>query len=306
MDNYYILRPFDIDIQLLETCFSEKITDLEKFKELYFIKKYPFYSSLETNYPEEFQKFFDVYENLRIFIMNYKEMVPIKNLSLLETKTLKGKVELKRKELALIFMLSFFDLMDIKENILNNRFDFSPILSSKIGVKFQFGRCFLNYLITIGKWLGEKNKILDQKIIYVRQNIEETGIYEKDIDLCEVNIIEKGSLYDGDASYCVDFANKYIGGGVLRGGSVQEEILFAIDPEATVAMFFMEVMHQNDAIGIFNIIRYSNYKGYGKSFKYEESAIPEDQDKIKKHRIIAIDAIPTYKTKGLIDQKDII
>ena len=66
MDNYYLLRPFDIDIQLLETCFSEKIIDLEKFKELYFIKKYPFYSSLETNYPEEFQKFFDVYENLRI------------------------------------------------------------------------------------------------------------------------------------------------------------------------------------------------------------------------------------------------
>ena len=92
----------------------------------------------------------------------------------------------------------------------------------------------------------------------------------------------------------------------MRGGSVQEEILFAIEPEATVAMFFMEVMHQNDAIGIFNIIRYSNYKGYGKSFKYEESAIPEDQDKIKKHRIIAIDAIPTYKTKGLIDQKDIM
>jgi hypothetical protein len=238
--------------------------------------------------------------------MNYKEMVPIKNLSLLETKTQRGKVELKRKEVAFIFMLSFFDLINIELNFKTNSFIFSPILNSKIGAKFQFGRCFLNYLITIGKWLGEKNKILDETITFVRQNIEDIGIYEKNIDLCEVNIIEKGSLFDGDANYCVDFANKYIGGGVLRGGSVQEEILFAIDPEATVAMFFMEVMHQNDAIGIFNTIQYSNFKGYGKSFKYEESAIPEEQDKIKKHKIIAIDAIPSYKKKGLIDQKDII
>ena len=306
MDNYYILRPFDLDTQLLESCFSQKITDLEQFKELYFIKKYPFYGSLEEKKPEEFQKFFDVYENLRIFIMNYKEMVPIKNLSLLETKTERGKVELKRKEVAFIFMLSFFELINIEVNIKTNGFIFSPILNSKIGAKFQFGRCFLNYLITIGKWLGEKNKILDETITFVRQNIEEIGIYDKNIDLCEVNIIEKGSLFDGDASYCVDFANKYIGGGVLRGGCVQEEILFAIDSEATVAMLLMEVMHPNDAIGIFNTIQYSNYKGYGKSFKYEESAIPEEQDKIKKHKIIAIDAISSYKQKGLIDQKDIM
>jgi poly(ADP-ribose) glycohydrolase len=32
----------------------------------------------------------------------------------------------------------------------------------------------------------------------------------------------------------VDFANKRIGGGVLRNGCVQEEILFAIFPEAIV------------------------------------------------------------------------
>jgi len=306
MDCYYLLRPNDLDTQLLESCFSTKITDLDQFRELYFIKKYPFYSILEKKNPEEFQKFFDIYENLRTFILNYKNMVPIKNLSLLETKTIKRKVELKRKEVALIFILSFFDLINIEQNIKNNSFIFSPILSSKDGAKFHFGRCFLNYLINIGKWLGENNKILDETIIYARQNIEESDIYEKDIDLCDVNIIEKGSLFDGVASYCVDFANKYIGGGVLRGGSVQEEILFAIDPEATVSMFFMEVMDKNDAIGIFNTIQYSNYKGYGRSFKFDENAIPEDLTKIKKHRIIAIDAIPNFKQKGLLDQKDIM
>ena len=102
---------------------------------------------------------------------------------------------------------------------------------------------------------------------------------------------EKGSLFDGDSDYCVDFANKYIGGGALTGGCVQEEILFAVEPEAVVSMFFMEVMDKNDAIGIFNTIEYSKYKGYGSLFEYEKSAITDDLTKIKRHKIIAIDAI---------------
>ena len=83
----------------------------------------------------------------------------------------------------------------------------------------------------------------------------------------------------------------YIGRGVLNGGCVQEEILFAVEPEAIVSMFFMEVMDKNDAIGIFNTIEYSKYSGYGNKFKFEKSAITDDLTKIKRHRIIAIDAI---------------
>ena len=65
----------------------------------------------------------------------------------------------------------------------------------------------------------------------------------------------------------------FIGGGVLQGGCVQEEILFATQPEAIVSMFFMEVMSDNDAIRIDNLIQYSNYSGYAHSFKFKESAI---------------------------------
>jgi poly(ADP-ribose) glycohydrolase len=165
-------------------------------------------------------------------------------------------------------------------------------LHERDGTNFQFGRCFLNYLTIIGKWLGENNPILEETIAYVRHNIKSRDYVDK--ELCEIKLFEKGSLFDGQVKYCVDFANQYIGGGALCGGCVQEEILFAVEPEATVAMLFMEVMDKNDAIGIFNTIQYSNYTGYGYSFEFKESAIPEDIAKIKKHKIIAIDAIPCY------------
>ena len=113
-----------------------------------------------------------------------------------------------------------------------------------------------------------------------------------------MNVLEKGSLFDGGALYCVDFANKYIGGGALTGGCVQEEILFALEPEAVVSMLFMEVMDQNDAIGIFNTIEYSKSSGYGYSFKFEKSAIANDLTQIKKHRIIAIDATVSGSNYG--------
>ena len=52
----------------------------------------------------------------------------------------------------------------------------------------------------------------------------------------------------------------------------------------------MQVMDNNDAVGIYNTIQYSQYEGYGDTFKFAGSAIPIDKDKIKKHKIIAIDS----------------
>ena len=109
-------------------------------------------------------------------------------------------------------------------------------------------------------------------------------------------------MFDTKASFCVDFANKYIGGGTLSGGCVQEEILFAVEPEAIVSIFFMEKMENNDAIRIDNLIQYSKYSGYAASFKYEESEI-NDKELIK-HNIIAIDAVSTYS--GGVNKDDVL
>jgi hypothetical protein len=272
--------------------FSKKIEDINEFKNLYFIRKFDFFYSLEKHFPKEFEDFFNVFENLRQLIFDYKAILPKDKLHILREGLEKGKIELKRKEAALIFALSFFSCIKLKRRYDTNEFYVSYLLDERDGTNFQFGRCFLNYLTIIGKWLGENNPILEETITYVRHNIKSREYVNK--ELCEIKLFEKGSLFDGQAKYCVDFANQYIGGGALCGGCVQEEILFAVEPEATVAMLFMEVMDKNDAIGIFNTIQYSNYTGYGYSFEFKESAIPEDHAKIKRHKIIAIDAIPSH------------
>ena len=45
-----------------------------------------------------------------------------------------------------------------------------------------------------------------------------------------------------------DFANKFIGGGVLGGGCVQEEIRFMINPEMILSRLFTEMLERNECL----------------------------------------------------------
>ena len=58
----------------------------------------------------------------------------------------------------------------------------------------------------------------------------------------------------------VDFANKYIGGGVLGQGCLQEEIRFLISPELIITRLFTEVLESNEVIEITGAETYSTYK----------------------------------------------
>ena len=46
----------------------------------------------------------------------------------------------------------------------------------------------------------------------------------------------------------VDFANKYVGGGVLGRGCVQEEIRFLICPEMIISRLFTQVLDNDDVL----------------------------------------------------------
>jgi hypothetical protein len=63
-------------------------------------------------------------------------------------------------------------------------------------------------------------------------------------------------IEDGDSSHLrVDFANKDPGGGVLRNGAVQEEILMVIFPEMLCARLLCARLADNEAVMV--VGRYS-------------------------------------------------
>ena len=244
----------DKDLQDIKEKFEKEPKKFIDFNTIFFNGKCKFFEKIEKNYFLEGEEFLKIYNSLKKLALNIEQNLKVDDLPILKTNSKNIKIELTRKQVALLFLLSFFNCIPFEYT---NRFKVFYILFLN-NRGFQFGRCFLNYLTTIGKWLKEENKILEEKIIYIRNNIDDSEEYlNENVDLCEIKFNEEESMFDGDASYHVDFANKRIGGGALTGGCVQEEILFAKEPEATISMLFMEPMSENDAIGIFNTIEYS-------------------------------------------------
>jgi hypothetical protein len=91
-------------------------------------------------------------------------------------------------------------------------------------------------------------------------------------DLTRVEFYRKGVIEDthSDAVH-VDFANKFIGGGVLSNGSVQEEIYFLNHPELIVARLFTQKLEENEVMIVKGARQFSLHNGYGYGFKFERS-----------------------------------
>jgi len=97
-------------------------------------------------------------------------------------------------------------------------------------------------------------------------------------------------------AHCVhtDFANMFLGGGVLEMGCVQEEIMFSVTPECLTGMLFCSRMRDDEAILIRGAERYSDYTGYAQTFEYvgnHDDPAPLDKTGHKDIDIICIDAV---------------
>ncbi|CAM9677630.1 unnamed protein product [Lampetra planeri] len=107
---------------------------------------------------------------------------------------------------------------------------------------------------------------------------------------------------EGKGMLQVDFANKYVGGGVLGNGLVQEEIRFIINPELIVSRLFTEVLGPSECLIVTGTERFSNYTGYGDTFRYNGPYVddtPRDAWMRRQTEIVAIDAIHFY---GYVEQ----
>ncbi|KAG7216326.1 hypothetical protein INR49_021730 [Caranx melampygus] len=92
----------------------------------------------------------------------------------------------------------------------------------------------------------------------------------------------------------VDFANRFVGGGVTGHGLVQEEIRFLINPELIVSRLFTEALEYNECLIITGTEQYSKYSGYAESYKWKESykdETPRDDWQRRCTEIVAIDAL---------------
>lgn len=111
--------------------------------------------------------------------------------------------------------------------------------------------------------------------------------------MCELVLQADGTIEDAQGMLQADFANKFIGGGVLGKGAVQEEIRFMINPELIVSRLFCERLGADETIVITGCERFADYDGYGNTFRFK--ALHKDRvpctDGLRSTKVVAMDAI---------------
>ncbi|KAM4715523.1 poly(ADP-ribose) glycohydrolase [Anableps anableps] len=113
--------------------------------------------------------------------------------------------------------------------------------------------------------------------------------------LTRLHITCEGTIEDdGYGMLQVDFANKFVGGGVIGAGLVQEEIRFLINPELIVSRLFTEALDDNECLIITGTQQYSKYTGYAQTYKWagcHQDTTPRDDWRRLCTEIVAIDAL---------------
>lgn len=176
------------------------------------------------------------------------------------------------------------------------RFTFADVLmqATKPGVMQEKLRCILYYLSV--PVLSDGNvtfRRLRSKLSLVEFDAHVTA-RSPTTPLVLVRIRNDTRIEDTTSAHLqVDFANKYVGGGALTEGCVQEEIRFMINPECLVSMLVVEPLDTNEALHIIGVHRYSDYTGYGHTFACTPiPPIPSFPTRDNATTIVAMDALP--------------
>ena len=112
------------------------------------------------------------------------------------------------------------------------------------------------------------DSLRDANLTFIRRAINDLPDLEgevMDVSDVPIEVWEKAPIEDGKGMLQADFANMYLGGGVLGGGCVQEEIRIGVtNPELLLAVLLAPApMGPCEAILMAGSEMFSSYTGYG-------------------------------------------
>ncbi|KTF79299.1 hypothetical protein cypCar_00044182 [Cyprinus carpio] len=184
---------------------------------------------------------------------------------------------------------------------------------AKLAQKAQKLRAIFHYFNTVtNKSHNQDPAKPDGLVTFERTSIQKSQLPKWKIQkktLTNLHISSEGSIeHEGTGMLQVDFASKYIGGGVLGSGLVQEEILFFMSPELIVARLFTEKLADNECLKITGPQMYSFTSGYSKTFSWVgpyNDPTKRDNWKRRYRQIVAIDALDFKNPKEQYTKENI-
>lgn len=232
-------------------------------------------------------------------VLRLPELFPLAEISVLSAQEPGARVDLNQWQIAALIAAAFFSLH--AENSQPDRFHDFTFLEVMLGLNLGKQQAKLRCLFHYFDRLAERVGVDDVRIVTFYRHVlpQDPSAFLQQLEddatpLSGFDLRTDGTIEDAPGMLQADFANKYIGGGVLNTGCVQEEIRFCINPECFAAMLFTEVMEDNEAVLILGAERFSSYTGYARSFAFGgdyRDETPRDSQNRLQTPIVAIDAL---------------
>ncbi|BFU25162.1 Poly(ADP-ribose) glycohydrolase, putative [Entamoeba histolytica HM-1:IMSS-B] len=254
------------------------------------IKELPSFKNLNENEKSIIQN--ELIPLCKEMIINHQNILLPPPVILYKT----GKVMFTRKQSLCLISCMLFGLYSLKLRKDSRKFNeyaqFPFFLFREDSVSITMTQCIIHYFHLIFKEIT--NDKLMNEIIEIERHSSKLSLKEllnsnKKIIPGDVDNIHGIMEINETENLKADFANKYIGGGVLHGGCVQEEIMFMECPEMFISMITNPVMDDQTTILFKNIIRYVKIKGYGRGIQFNK-----EFEHLTSNNIVALDALVAY------------
>lgn len=169
--------------------------------------------------------------------------------------------------------------------------NFNRLLSYDMPNSIAKLKCLINYFrrITVKPPVGCVT--FTRQFIYGKNLPQWTSSLQP---LPRLHVDSEGLIEETQGFLQVDFANKFLGGGVLGLGCVQEEIRFVLCPELICTRLFTHYLEKSEALIITGCEQYNIGTGYASSFSWSGSftdKTPMDPWNRRMCQVTAIDAL---------------
>ena len=210
-------------------------------------------------------------------------------------------VTISQQQVACLLANAFFCTFP-RRNALHKSAEFASYPSINFNTLFAGKRVFINpvrvakFKCIFHYFTRVTSKVPVGTLTFTRQVCTEPPHWDRcSATLTKLHVTSEGTIEgNGQGMLQVDFANRRVGGGVLGGGCVQEEIRFLLCPELILARLFTEELQDNESLVVTGAEQFSSYRGYGSTFEWAGSyndTTTRDRWGRKETCLVAMDAL---------------
>ncbi|CAB3362438.1 Hypothetical predicted protein [Cloeon dipterum] len=180
-----------------------------------------------------------------------------------------SSVAIRRIDIARILANAFLCTFEDGSNI-NFTYLYNSATARNPGVQKEKLLCLIHYFESV---LDEKFCRDNERVFFKKEGIDNLnidGFYNKKLHTLQLT---KGSIFEADISFAqVIFSNKYLGGGVLGNGCLQEEICFLTCPELLVLKLLCpNPLKDNEVVIAKDALQFVKTSGYAENMKFEKA-----------------------------------